>query len=294
MAAKIFTLDLLDRAKILLDSGSTYPQAANILGCHPHNLSIALRNTGYTPPHVIAKQEMISRCDAAIPEISKAYNAGESVKSLSNRFGFTRESIRQRLAYHGVPIRGGSEANIVSMQAMTPEQRAFRVSKARDTRFAAMRKSAMDGTSAAAIGIGEREITSALRSAGYEVDQQFPVNGYMIDFVFGDVAVEIKCNVTARFTVGAGRERERAEKIIEAGFKVCFVVINSTDSITLASDQLIALLEVVRRSPPCAGKYWMIRSAVENFAAIYRDRDDGAVVPVTPEILTSITQRNLR
>lgn len=295
MTTKKFTADLLNQAMSIIDTGVMIKDAADTLGVHKSALSVQLTRIGYKRPYIHrpAPNSKTKEIDAVIHDISDAYLSGESILNIAKRLGYSRETIKQRLAAHGVAIRGGSDANVISMGQMTPEQRAYRVSKARSTRFAAMRKSAIEQSSRNDIGVGEAEIATMLINAGYEVQQQFPVDNYFIDIVVGNVAVEIKSNFTARFAVGTGKDLHRTKHLIKRGFNVVFIVVNSSEAVTYATNQLIALFEVARINPPIDGKYWMIRSAVENFPAIDRNRDDQSIIPITPQVLTSITQRNL-
>ena len=244
--------DLL-HAEELLRAGAMLKDAAATIGCNPDVLSIKLRARGVTIPRRSGHNRLTLPADF----ILAAHEAGMSVKQIADALGGTRAPIVKLLRAHGRHIRNGTEANLIRFASASAATLREVTRAARAKRMGNLAVHAAAG-GAAAIGEGEREVFSALQSAGHNPVQQLLVDGYAIDVACGQVAVEVKFSALNRLC----ERRERMEKLCKRGFAMVYIVLcNGWRNI---ADKLFAALDFTCRNPPAPGQYRVIRGDRKN------------------------------
>lgn len=296
MPAK-FPAALVDNAIKLIACGQTVKSAAATLNVGRDALSKAIRARGVEIPRPVRT----GKYSKELPDelIIAEYEAGISELELSKCYNATRSSIRARLVNSGVKIRGQSQANIVSMAQMTFEQRQQRAKSANNALRGA--KQSRDGrikrsvglessTYEQMVGFGEKEFTEYLTQRAINFTWQKSVNIYSIDFVIGHVAVEFKSGAA---TLGSRDvARNRIKDIFEAGYTTLYISFRTVDDLVANFDYIITNINVLNRNPPSAGKYWVIRSRIDNFTRCRNELGQFTCVPSPPKLFTSCREFN--
>lgn len=272
--------------KCAIEGGSTLAELARKHGFSPSRVSKELKDRfGFTIPAM----DKLSFIRSSSSEIISAYNRGESVLAISQRYDCSRTFISKILKDHGVVLRDGSKAMRVRMSSMTRDERIALSAAARSTRLANLGINARNEIKSAAIGLGENEIFQLLNARGFNPTRQVIVERYPIDIVFRNVAVEVKFkSIGFSSTRGNGGDK----KIIESGYILVYFVINSPLAISTAADEVVALLDFTSRNPPSHGEYWMIRCCLDDMSA-YDQINHRSLVEGAPQVTTSISKRKL-
>lgn len=278
-----------DAIKLIFEQRIGLGDTCKILGIRtPNALSKKICARGLTLPYI--KKNVKQLPDN---EIVSLYESGLSELELSKKFNVGRPTIRKRLVDAGVEIRGQSQANIVSMARMTPEQRKDRAKKANDTiRGARQSKESCLKRSAYAerfpenahIGFGEKEFKEILEERSIDFVWQKSCDVYSIDFAIGNIAVELKHGRTG--TSRADQQRNRIKNLRKFGFACFYIIFDTIDALIANIDKVISELEAFRRNPTPVGKYRVIRCTFNRFT---RSRDEFGrftAIETTPQPFT--------
>ena len=164
------------------------------------------------------------------------YLAGESSAEIASSVGIDPSGLRRAWIRRGLPIRTGSEAKhahyerypgTASVDAAHAAARGRAVPMAERVQRAKTRERLMLGTSAR-----EDEVADRLSALGIPFRRQVAVGPYNVDFVVGDIALDID---------GGGhnpriraRRPERTATLRAAGYRVVAVNVRGRDWLTRA------------------------------------------------------------
>src|SRR5690606_34957896 len=127
------------------------------------------------------------------------------------------------------------------------------------------------------IGFGESEVAKRLANIGIDCVQQFPWEGYNIDIMAGNLAVEIH-NSTTRPDATLQRAC-RIIKLISSGYSVMYLWLGRDEVITDAAvNEIVAFYNLICSNPSPMGKYRVIRSNGEIDVTSARHLDGAAAV----------------
>lgn len=285
MACKYSDAFLLN-AKQSFESGMTVKEFRATKRVSPGHLVAALRDRlGYTIP----RTRTIAAAHADTIGISAAYKSGESVHSLSKRYGVGRECIASILKLAGVVLRDGNSAARIRMSKLSVVERQGITKRARATKLDNLGDRARSKRVDHYIGQGESELFDLLYVNGRFPIRQFVTDPYYVDLLVGYVAVEVKFRRRGDCNDFGGAQR--IKKLIEGGMVVCGFLINDPRVIAFARNEIITLLDFIGRQPPTQGEYWVIRCTFDKLAALQLDINEIADVPVSPQVTTSISKR---
>lgn len=212
------------------------------------------------------------------PDLIERYLAGESEYALAQEAGVGRYAFRSYLTRNNIDARSVSEANILRMQALTPNQRranteaAHRARRGQKDSLATLEKrAASHAQSGIRIGRWEKELADELVSRGVPVIPQLAVSKYNIDLACGDVAVEVHS------APGVPHKRERLRERIEylADHQWHSVYVMAYFGLTFpdVTDNMVSLLDVLQGNPPTPGEYWVVRRSGEFYTVPCHDGD---------------------
>lgn len=183
----------------------------------------------------------------SIASLAKNYLAGESLKSISDRTGFSRNVIANRFKKRGIEPRSASDAERFKWAAMTESQRSRQVHAAHVARK----------------GLYEDEIAEMIRNAGFSVTQQSRVGPYNLDIAVDGMpfAVEVTSFSPSQFRMTKGPKRTKY--LLDRGWFVVFlrrppVRTRNYFSSEFVSKQFVALLDRARRDPSVFGRYGVL------------------------------------
>jgi very-short-patch-repair endonuclease len=217
----------------------------------------------------------------------QSYVSGESELSIANRFGISRSVVRRLLLKSGVQPRGQSEANIVSMSRMTPEQREARCASAHASargrkqklvekvRRAQTRQNRLRGVSQI-----ESALCTKLTDRGLQVVQQQAIGPYNCDIGAAPVAVEVFGGGWHWHGRHLKRAPERIRYLLDAGWHVLMVSVTSRHPVSDAlADYIASYVEAARSNPTAVREYRVVRGAGELMASGSANDDEISIVP---------------
>jgi hypothetical protein len=206
-----------------------------------------------------------------LDDARRSYLEGESLLSLSKRLGISRGALAHHL---DVPLRNGSEANVIRMAREGEDGRRKLVEAAHKARTGSkasleekLNRANARGNNR---GHGEAELLAALQPVPTDAERmfwptpesQYPCGVYNIDIAVRTVAVELmKLPVSGRLNSPAFLER--AKYLRNEGYCVIIVLFKSVEMLLGSLDHIVAFIERADCEPAVHGKDWMIRCGAE-------------------------------
>jgi hypothetical protein len=298
MPYKSITAHNLNRAKELLAQGLFLDEIAERVGHSPDYIARKLRELGVVTSgkdNPRRAQWCRLRLDSAA--ISKAYIGGESELSISLRLKVSRPVIRKRLVECGIAIRNGSEANLLRMSRMTPEERCALTSASHDgrrgmseadnRRMAELRAQSRTRK----IGFGEEEFSKALLNSGLPIDCQKPCGVYNIDIAVGTVAVELFA-----VTIGPQHRKRFAERfkcLTDRGYSILYIVF-AKRALLPQMNELVSFVERTYREPSVLRKNWVIRCGADHSHIPHGERDHVSVIRTAEKFFYTVSEVDAR
>lgn len=263
----------------LYESGVHFDDIVKAFGCSSAIIIAKLKSLG-----VVLRKERRAIATSFDYEIARLFEEGMSVLAISREIGRSRGYVTKRLSILNIGTRGCSEANTIRMGRMPPAERAILTHKARETHLRKLCDGGVD-SGHISIGVGEVEFADALRRRGVEFQSQVMLAPYSLDFVVGNIAVEIKSGPVS--TGSTALKPERLEKIFESGKRVVLIGHTGLDVFISCLPHIITTLERLNSNPPSAGKYWVIRCGPYNSASRIKGADLSPVV-ITPDYMATL------
>ena len=241
----------------------------------------------------------MKRLQFDIENLIDAYRDGESMKTISDRIGISRQVIIGRFAERGIHLRGRSEAESLKWSQMSIEHRRSQVAAAHEAtrnvpisleaRFARAR--AVERR-AVIKSINEFNLIIMLRERGIEVIPQQAIGPYNCDIGAAPVAVEIFGGNWHWSGRHMQRTPDRFHYILNAGWNTLVVKIETRryPLVIEAADYVAAYIERIRRDPTGRCEYRVIRGAGETITSGSVDDDEITIIPTLTRGRNSIGQ----
>ena len=281
--ARKFTTQFVDNAVTLYQQGMTLKQIGSLLSCSADNLSKFLRAKGIDTKFNKYAAKPANFKELPIEELKILYGQGFSILELSKRYNIARESVKKRLVENGVVIRDGSQANFIRMGKMTINEKKQLTKTANDTvrgvlqtsdyrtKFAKMSQLSLK----VATGKGEQEFLEFLKSRNIPFVQQFAVERYNVDFIIGNVAVEISTSTRFERTE---KFLKRTETIFKAGFSIIYIHFTGLEAFIQSFEYIIAHVNILNSNPTLIREHWVIRGSGELSFIMGDDLNEWSVV----------------
>jgi very-short-patch-repair endonuclease len=200
-------------------------------------------------------------------QVTRDYLAGDSLVTLSGRYGASGDALRRILSKAGIDTRTRAEAQVLRAAAENPEAKAtrYRLSSASLTG----RVMSQDSLAARAlsnqdtqrlVGRHEPEVCDLLRSVGLQVRPQLAVGRYNLDLAVGEhLAVEVHTSRHAPNLVNrAATPKRRVNDLTEQGWRLLYLWcpdgINPEDC-----DQVVTLAQILSPLPPTVAQQLVVR-----------------------------------
>lgn len=251
----------LDYCVVLYQSGLNAAQVSRKIGINDGIITRELKrlNIPIRPKTVVD--------EAAV---CLAYTAGTSENAVAKQFGIQRAGVSRILSKHSIPRRGQSDAERAKWANMTADQRAAQVSKAHTA--ARGRVQAFDVLCRMA---ATRERNQTCQTSPYEAEliklliergvvgvRQKAIGPYNCDFASSPVAVEIWGGWYHWYGPHRSRCDDRFRYIMNQGWNILAVAINSREPVTPAlADYVAAYIEQTRSNPPPVCEYRVVWGA---------------------------------
>lgn len=290
MVNKTSDQEIQEVISLVFNDGLTFKDACLKVGRHQSVMSRIIRGMGYTIPKETGKN---TRKDLPVQEIIDMYNNGISELAISQKLNVSRCAVRQRLNENNVEIRTPSEASFVSAKQFTPEQRKARAKKANDTlkgvkqpissrikRAKYIERNTMENI----IGFGEIEFKNELERKSIAHIWQKAFHIYSLDFLIGNVAVELKGGSGGRGTPDIKNGRIKFLK--DKGISTLYVALENTDALIQSFDNIINLVNEMNKNPIPEGEYRVICCRFDRFRKIRNSLGRFDCVPCEPKLAT--------
>lgn len=226
-------------------------------------------------------------------DLIQRYEAGESLKSVAEDSGVSRQALGPRFERAGVKLRTQGEAETAKWLRMAPEARIEQVRKAHDA-VRGMKRSHEELVKRATrrvrlIGKGEADLIKLLSDAGIDSEAQLPVDKYNIDVAVRPVAMEVH-----RQTYNPLRDTRLQQRVKDLGSKgwlSLYIWTNPQRSESTIGmrclDQILPLLELACQNPAAFGEYRVIGANGEPIPTPQKYLDQFALVEVSEATLNS-------
>lgn len=207
--------------------------------------------------------------DLPIEEIAARYLRGESPNKLASAFGVARKTITDRLAEHGIELRGHSDWYDLWWNSLTGEERAAHVAPAHEAnrgtkrsretliKIAHAREQNLSHVSPA-----ENELAEMLRAKGYTVTQQKALGVYNVDIAIHAPSITVEIFGGQWHAYGHHRRRhmERIPHLFNWGWHVVIVWAGGvTEPLSLSCANYIhSLAKKLSREPSFPRQYRVI------------------------------------
>lgn len=238
------------------------------------------------------------RANVAWDDVAAAYAGGESVLSLSKRFGVTRDSIVRRVGV-GRRARGRSEAERLKWERIksTPgavERQcaaAWAASRGTPKSEAAKRKAAVTNfLRQTRRGTHEDALACALQAVGLDVTQQRPVDCYNLDVALDADRIAVEVIGTHPKSRGTVPHAERVPKILDADWRILYVGTLGKRAVDMPwlCQQILAFRDFARGLEPGLRRQWMVFSDRKDSARVRAKLHELSGVPCSayPEHVT--------
>jgi len=254
----------------LYTGGMRKSEIAKLFGCTDKVILERLDKLGYPPKAPGIEHKF--RLDEV--ELVGLYESGITKSALAVHFGCAESAIGKRLAKLGYPIAvNRSEAMRIRLQRAGPDARQILSSRAHDAVRGMVRteenliRGALGREIVGRLGSSQEKIFyNILKERGIDTICQKALWKYSIDFVIGNVAVEI-CGRRRKPEQVSDFEK-RHKYILNAGFVLVYICTSIRFPITwLAAEYVITLIERSSFDPSVIGKYWVINGHGKSLTA---------------------------
>lgn len=278
----------LGKVSELHASGLSTGEIAQEIGKSHHFAESCLLDIGVTPNPSRRSATHLAIGKAKryefLTTVKELFEDGYSVNAISKKIGKSRQFVNCCLDDMGTKRPDYSEGNRRRAAKMSPEQRRANVANAIATiqhvgRNVVTQQEMSEQKFATGdyIGFGESEVAKRLTNIGINCIQQFPWEGYNIDIMAGNLAVEIH-NATTRPDATLQRAC-RIVKLISCGYSVLYLWLGRNEVISdNAINEIVSFYNLVSTDPSPVGKYRVIRSNGEIDVTSARHLDDAAAV----------------
>lgn len=252
-----------------------------------------LRDLGIAP---VCKASAVDYCAAANAErhrcarfelaqkVKVLFDEGNTVNGIAKMLSVGRAKVYRCLDDLGIKRPTISDGNVRSAALASPDQRRARAAAAhRSVRAAGVanttriKNASVKASTKQYVGFGEREIIAELGQAGIEFVSQAAVDGYNIDILCGNLAVEVH-PYKAGPLISTQRLR-RTVKLLSSGYSVLYIWLHDGHLPSRKClDNLVAFCDIASRNPSPLGQYRVIRGDGEIYSRASADIEDLAAV----------------
>ena len=200
------------------------------------------------------------------PIVTELFDKGHTINSIAKALNISRAMVYTIFEELGFPRLSISEGNRRSAALMTEEQRIARARNAHEAirkigrnRVTQSEHSIRKQLTGDYIGVGEPELAKKLIAKGFHPIPQAAVEGYNIDLLCDQLAVEVH-NYTTRPT-DKTQILARIIKLLCANISIIYIRTGPHFPIIsdAAVDQVVAFHDLTRREPSSIGKYRVVR-----------------------------------
>lgn len=203
----------------------------------------------------------------------------------------SRNVIRTRLVEQGIPIRSSSEAEKIKWSRMTIAERINQTRKAHAATKGVRKSLEQQRHSALGrqrtgtrVGKGEDRVYEYLVKGGLNPQRQVALDGYNFDFLIDGIPVELNansCDPLRRVT-----DSKKIKDIVGSrNMSIVYLCIKDVQHLRVeALQELVRVINILRKDPPPQGQYWMIRSYRNTYVGFTRNFHDRAFIQALEDV----------
>lgn len=285
MPAKITFLNIDDIIKDYTINRLTIKKIATKNGVSTETISKTIKEKGIKITNNYIRPLKTYKADL-VKKIVQLHYDGISVLQISKQCDIARPTVVTIIKREGITIRNGSEANIIRMRKLSPEQKSKLTEKAHEAirgtkkTFEAKVKNAITKQKLGTMSEYEEVIYRGLLNAGLNPIPQLAVGIYNCDIAVYPVAVEIWGGGWHFSGRHAARFPERVKYFGNAGWSKLIIVITNHYPITDETmPNIIANIKQMSMDKPINGEYRMIFSNGDIISSGSCDSDDITTKP---------------
>ena len=217
-------------------------------------IDTSLGNRNITPPN--------------LEKVLELYNKGIGVAGIAKRLGYSRMYMTGFFKRNGIEQRNRKEQQIERMKNTTKEEidrlvyNAHLAAKGRNISFNELAERAKTRYNNQVFHNSKYEVqfSNYLHNKNISFERQFPCGAYNLDFLIGNIAVEIFGGQWHNFGKHAARFSERTKYILDSGyFLICVFIEKGDDFQTIVDNQII----------PCFNKFSRDKSGITKYRVIW-------------------------
>ena len=259
MSKRYHTIDCNNVVKSYL-SGVTVKNIAAQFSVSEHVIYDILKRASIAPDR---NRNIIPPSKA---DILALYNSGTGVAGIADQLGFTRGHMIRFFKKYNIPMRSRRDQQIERMKNATEEQikfltkNAHLASKGRKHTFEEKCKRARTRYANQSFQDSKYEalLSGAFRDNGIDFVREYPVGPYNLDFLVGNIAVEI---FGGHFHSSGHHNaifHERTKYILNSGFSIIFAFANRDSFESVIANKIMILLNIFRSDEAGIAKYRVI------------------------------------
>src|SRR5262245_59895876 len=212
-----------------------------------------------------------TRVTLDLDTLARRHADGQSVLRMANELGVSRPVIVRRLTELDLPVRSGSEANLLRAGRMSAAERRANTAAANEARRTSGGREPRGVRTFTRRGVHTRPDEEGIARLRPDWPRQVAVGPYNLDFRCGPVAVEVHGAAT-----DPSRRPElqrRTMHLLDAGWSVVYLWRDGP-----GREDVIAWAEATSRNVPEGGEYRVVRGDGEVVASGRGDLDELSVM----------------
>lgn len=224
------------------------------------------------------------------------YRYGIGLRGVAERLDVPIMALKSEFKRQGIKLRTQSEQETIKWSLMTKEQRANQVSNANKSMIGY--KPSVDSllktsnSRSRRTSIYETKFADYLASRGISFKEQVPIHIYNVDFVIGNVAVEIFGGNWHSFGAHANRFRKRSEEIFNSGYALAILTIDKPNTMSdRVCGNFVSLIDVLNCDKASVGKYGVVWSTSNTITTGCLDNIESALINPSTNIRDRVTGR---
>jgi len=224
------------------------------------------------------------------------YRYGIGIRGVAERLDVPIQLLISEFKRQGINLRTQSEQESIKWTLMTKEQRAYQVKgahKAMETYTPTIESLIkMSNSRSRRTSVYETKFADYLTSRGIAFKEQVPIHIYNVDFIVGNVAVEIFGGNWHSFGAHAARFRKRSEEIFNSGYSLAILTIGEPNTMTdSVCSNFVELINIFNSDKSSIGKYGVVWSTSNFITTGSIDDIERALIRPSTNVRDRVTGR---
>lgn len=249
---------------------------------HSINITFVIMSRYLSNPNHVFRPARVEVNEQAVINL---YSSGASVLSMSKQFNVSRNAIERVIAKNKLPIRNGSEANLIRFKNASLDEKRKVVKKANEAmrklphafhHESSIKQAISKEISLKKVGQFETDIIEYLKKFNYNPIPQKAFGTYNIDIAIGNIAIEV--HVNSANPHAHPYFMKRIIMLLKGNWNVIYLKITQGGLNKRGFDQLRICVDFFSHNPSIAREYRMMRGTGEAVAIGHLNGDNLTIV----------------